>query len=235
MQPNLKMKKTLLASALMIGLGNAFTASGDVFTVSAGAVPDVTAAPVTGYTELSFGQGIIGNKVGESCSMNGVTGMAESVLLYDINEDGNLNTANLFGLLSGNACVTGNNEVGTPMVIEIDGSDSATVSITVADVTGTGWTYTPTAESCVVDFTGDATNAGDACTSLAGNTVTGIAMSATQVDGTGGSTEVNAAQYGFAAMTGKTRMVLAGSVTIDSEIAAGTVVNENIIVQVTYE
>jgi len=216
-------------------LGNAFTASGDVFTVSAGAVPDVTAAPVTGFTELSFGSGIIGNKVGESCSMNGVTGMAESVLLFDIDQDGTQNAAVNFGLLSGNACVTGNNEVGTPMVIEIDGSDSATVSVTVADVVGTGWTYTPTAESCVVDFDGTANDAADACTSLAGNTVTGIAMSGTQVDANAGSAEVNANQYGYAAMTGKTRMVLAGSITIDSEIAAGTVVNDNIIVQVTYE
>lgn len=233
MQPNVKTKKTLLASALILGLGNAFSASGDVFTVSAGAVPDVTAAPVTGYTELSFGQGIIGNKVGDTCQMNGITGIADSELLFDADGDGASTAAVNFGQLSGDACVAGS---GTPMVIEIDGSDTATVSVTVADVVGTGWTYTPTAESCVVKFDGTNGAGLDSCASLATNTVTGVKMSATQTDGVAaGQAEIENGDLAFAAMSGKTRMVLAGSITINSEIAAGTVVSDNIIVQVTYE
>ena len=40
---------------------------------------------------------------------------------------------------------------------------------------------------------------------------------------------------GYAAIVGKTRMILAGSLTLNADIGQGTVVSDNILVQVTYE
>jgi hypothetical protein len=85
----------------------------------------------------------------------------------------------------------------------------------------------------VVDF--DRATTADACVSLAGNTVTGIGMSLTQTDGAGGANSEEANTYGYADISGKTRMVLAGQITLDEEMNAGTVIADSIIVEVTYE
>ena len=235
MQPMQKFKKSLLASALVLGIGNSFTASADLFTVTAGAVPDVAVSFVGTNNQVSFGSSVIGNKVGESCIMAGKTGMADSLLMWDADGGNDQDAAASFGYLTGNACINSTDaaSAGKPAVIEIDAADASTVSVTVADVTGAGYTYTPTAESCVVDF--DRTTAADSCVSLAGNTVTGIGMSLTQTDGAAGAALETASTWGYAAISGKTRMVLAGSITLSSEIAAGSVIADSIVVQVTYE
>jgi len=233
MQPTQRFKKTLLAGALIFGTCNAFHASADLFPVTAGAIPDVTAGMVDGYTELSFGTGVIGNKVGQSCAMQGKTGIAETELLWDANKDetpDGVVTAD-YGKLTGTACIT--TDPGVPMVIEIEAAVGSTVTITVPDVVGAGYTYTPTDESCVVDFEGGTVT--DTCVTLENNTVTGIGTSLTvAADGVGGVEDV-ATIYEWAAMSGKTRMVLAGEITINSEIAAGSSIADSIIVQVTYE
>lgn len=229
MQPKNK-KIALIIGALFLGASGASQA--DVFPVTAGAIPDVEADMVAGYTEVSFGTGVIGNKVGEVCAMNGITGIADAELLWDADGgDDNTVEASTYGALSGDACISGG--TGVPMVIEIDAADTSTVTVTVADVVGAGYTYTPTAESCVIDF--DRTNVADTCVSLAGNTVTGIGMSLTVADGASVATEDTAGVFGFAAISGKTRMVLGGQITIDSEIAAGTDIADTLTVQVTYE
>ncbi|AGH45406.1 hypothetical protein [Paraglaciecola psychrophila] len=245
MQPTQRFKKTLLASAVIFGTGITLNASAATFPVIGEAIPDVTAAPVAGFTQVSFGTGVIGNKNGQSCIMQGISEIDEAVLLFDEGQDaananaGNVNgsatVGSTVGSLSGNACVNGPG--GEVMLIEIDGADASTVSVTVNDVTGTGWTYTPTAQSCVVKFSGNDTVDADSCESLELNTVTGIPMSLAQIDGTGtGSAEVNTAETGYEAMTGKTRMILAGSITLSADLGQGTVFNtDNIIVQVTYE
>lgn len=247
MQPTTKrFKNTLLASALILGAGNTFNASADVFPVIGEAIPDVTAAPVSGFTQVSFGTGVIGNKNGDFCIMQGISELDEDVLLFDQGQDGSnatnagningsLTAGDTVGTLSGNACVNGPG--GEVMVIEIDGADASTVTVTVADVVGTGFIYRPTAQSCVVKFSGNATADADACESLAANTVTAIPMSLAQINGSGtGSAEVNTAETGYLAMTGKTRMVLAGSIELTADLGQGTVFNtDNIIVQVTYE
>ena len=251
MQPKFKMKKTLLASALILGLGNAFTASSETFNITAGAVPDVDVQFVGSNNSLSFGAGIIGNKGGESCSMIGYSGIADALLLLDEAARGSLgvdDAADVAGgyagdeygaLGGGNACIADadGEASGTPVVIEIDGTDSSTVSVTVNDVTGAGYVWTPSAESCVVDFDRATTNVQDTCVSLAGNTVTGVGMSLTQVDGVNAAnTELPATAIGHAAISGKTRMVLAGTITLDAGgIAAGTTINESLTVTVVYE
>jgi hypothetical protein len=236
MQPTQRFKKTLLAGAVILGTGITFSASAANFPVTAGAVPDVAVTLVPGYTTLSFGSGIAGSvsKVGTTCTMQGKTGIADAVLLFDQNGDETNDAVNpaAFGLLGGTGlCIVSTD--GTPVVLEIDAADASTVTVSVPDVVGTGFTYTPTAESCVVDY--DRSTIADTCVSLLNNTVTGVGMSLTKAsDGVAGIEDV-ATIYEFAAASGKTRMVLAGAITLDSAIAAGTPVTQNIIVQVTYE
>lgn len=240
MQPTQKFKKTLLAGALILGTCNAFTASAELLTVAASAVPDVEAAPVDGFTQVSFGENIIGNKSGSTCTLTGISDVADADMLFDNAGDssdannGNVNGTTV-GVLGGSACINGAG--GEVMIIEIDGADASTVSVTVNDVTGTGWVYTPTSESCVVDFDRALDDTQDVCRSLASNTVTGIGMSNTQVDGVdaAASNELVDGADGYALMTGKTRMILAGSITLNADLGQGTIVGENIIVQVTYE
>jgi len=240
MQPTQIFTKTLLAGAFILSAGNTFNASAQVLTVDAQAVPDVTAGPVTGFTQVSFGSAIIGNKNGGTCSMVGISVVDDVDMLWNasgvaatIPNAGNTNGVEV-GATSGTACVDG--QGGEVMIIEIDGADASTVSVTVDDVTGTGWVYTPTTESCVLDF--DRTlNSADFCRSLDSNTVTGIGMSGAQTNATaaGGTMEVVDGATGYADIVGKTRMILAGSITLTADLGQGTIAAENIIVQVTYE
>jgi hypothetical protein len=238
MQPTQRFKKTLLAGALILGTGITFTASADVFPVIAEAVPDVTAGPVAGFTQVSFGSGVIGNKVGDTCSMAGISAVDDDDMLFDaIGDASNPNTGNVngaaLGALSGPACVNGAG--GEVMIIEIDGADASTVSVSVADVTGTGWVYTPTAESCVIDFD-RGNDVLDVCQPLTSNTVTAIGMSTTQIDGVNiAIDEIPNAATGYSAISGKTRMILAGSITLNADLGQGSIISEDIIVQVTYE
>lgn len=239
MQPTKRFKKTLLASAVILGTGITFNASADLFTVSAEAVPDVAVAAVVG-TQVSFGTGVIGNKNGSSCTLAGLTHVDEDDLLHDgLGLGANANAGNLVTAspLTGAACVSGS--TGEIIVIEIDGADASTVSVSVPDVTGTGWVYTPTADSCVVDYDRATNNTLDVCQPLTTNTVTGVGMSASQTANginTGNSTdEIPDTAIGYLAITGKTRMVLAGSITLNADLGQGTVIADNILVQVTYE
>jgi hypothetical protein len=236
MQPKQRFKKTLLAGAFILSAGNTFTASAALFTVAAEAVPDVAVTPVVG-TQVSFGTGVIGNKVGSSCALAGLSYVSEADLMLDVTSNGaNGNSANLVtaATLTGAACVTGS--TGQIIVLEIDGADASTVSVSVPNVTGTGWVYTPTAQSCVVDYDRATSNTQDVCQPLTTNTVTGIGMSNTQLDGINVvNDEIPDTATGYALITGKTRMVLAGSLTLNADLGQGTVVASNILVQVTYE
>lgn len=245
MQPTQRFKKTLLASAVLFGTGITLNASAALFPVTAEAVPDVSVTPVVG-TQISFGESVIGNKSTGFCQLTGLTHISDADLLFDANGAGATDTNAVAGntvlnspITTGTgltqACVTGSK--GEIIVLEIDGADSSTVQVTVEDLPGTGWIWTPTAESCVVDFDGALDNTADSCRSLAGNTVTNVGMSAAQVDGinTGNTNEIPTTAAGFLAVVGKTRMVLAGRITLSADLGQGTIVSENILVQVTYE
>jgi hypothetical protein len=238
MQPTQRFKKTLLAGAVILGTGITFSASADLFTVSAEAVPDVAVAPAVG-TQVSFGTGVIGNKNGSFCELAGSSYLSEADLLLDIGADAtNANSANLVtaATITGSACVA--NSTGEIIVLEIDGADASTVQVSVPDVTGTGWVYTPTAESCVVDFDSTTSDALDSCVALTTNIVTGVGMSSAQPDGANSGLtgdEIPETATGYLAVVGKTRMVLAGRLTLTADLGQGTVVSDNILVQVTYE
>jgi hypothetical protein len=239
MQPTQRFKKTLLASAVLFGTGITLNASAALFTVSAEAVPDVAVAPVVG-TQVSFGESVIGNKSTGFCQLTGVSHISDADMLTDLGTlASDVNSANLFSnspITTGTgltqACLT--DAVGEIIVLEIDGADAATVQVFVDDVTGTGWTYTPTAESCVVSFDRAQDDTQDLCVPLTTNLVTGVGMSTAQASNTG-SDELAATATAYPLMEGKTRMVLAGRITLNADLGQGTVVSDNIIVQVTYE
>jgi hypothetical protein len=238
MQPTQRFKKTLLAGAVILGTGITFSASADLFTVSAEAVPDVAVAPAVG-TQVSFGTGVIGNKNGFFCELGGLTWVDDDDLLLDvIGDNSNPNAGQLVTAspITGTACVTGS--TGEIIVLEIDGADASTVQVSVPDVTGTGWVYTPTAESCVVDFDRATDSTQDTCVPLTTNIVSGVGMSNTQADGVNAGAsndELLDGAQGYTAVVGKTRMVLAGRLTLTADLGQGTVVSDNILVQVTYE
>jgi hypothetical protein len=171
--------------------------------------------------------------------MLGLSHVADADLLFDKDgdsSDGENGNSILAAPISGDACIDGN--TGEAIVLEIDGADSSTVTVSVPDVTGTGWVYTPTAESCVVDFDRATDNTADVCRLLTTNTVTGVGMSNTQTDGINTgiiADEIPEVSDGYADMTGKTRMILAGSLTLNADLGQGTIVSDNILVQVTYE
>jgi hypothetical protein len=239
MQPTQRFKKTLLAGAITLGTGITFSASADLFTVSAEAIADVIVTPVVG-TQISFGTSVIGNRVGFNCTLPGLSHVSEADLLFDVGFNAtNANSANVVTSVpigGTGACVVGS--TGEIIVIEIDGADASTVQVAVPNVTGTGWVYSPTAESCVVDFGAATDDAGDTCVTLDTNLVTGVGMSAAQPNGANTlitGDEIPETATGYADIVGKTRMVLAGSLTLNADLGQGTVVSDNILVQVTYE
>ena len=233
MQPKLNMKKTLLASTLIIGLGNAFTASSDTFKAKASAISDVTVAPVSGFTSLSFGEGIKGEKIGQTCTLAAATVVQDSQLLVDRNQDGNDDGTGTWAV-SGGACDASTTNVSAYM-LEIDGADTATVSVTIQDVIKTGYTWSPGAETCVVKFTG--TTANDSCDTFASsNTVTGVRMSLAHTGDAEYNNTANTSADEYPLIVGKTRMVIGGEIEITgSGITNGTDVTADVVVQVTYE
>jgi hypothetical protein len=239
MQPTQRFKKTLLAGALLFGACNAFNASAETFTVSGTGIPDVDAAPVAGFTTLGFGATIKGGVIGGTCKILGASTFSDVDMHHDLDMNGADDTlapaGAIFGSIeqgttAGCATDTPGSASGAAMIIEISGITGSTVAISIPDVVGTGFTYTPSDESCYVQY--DGTSAADLCTSLATGSATGVLLSAnhaTEVDGT-------ATDYQTTDMVNKLRMILAGEITIDAPgIAQGSTVSEDIVVTVTYE
>jgi hypothetical protein len=246
MQPKMKMKKSLLASALIIGLGNAFTASGETFTVTAGAIPDVAVTPnstlAIAGTELSFGTSVkLQPSSGTTCYIVAATNLIESEI--DINLDGaatdaEINTATPIddaaateyepGDIGGSGCIadSATDGSGSLMVFDIDGADTSTVSVSIPNVSGTGWTYSPGAQTCVTKFTRD-TNA-DTCESFTGkNVVTAIKMAAADATEEGTPDALGGVE-------GQARLILAGTLTFDGTPVTAPA-GEVVTVTVTYE
>jgi hypothetical protein len=240
MQPTQRFKKTLLASAVLFGTGITLNASAETFTITASGIPDVVAAPIAGFTTVAFGATIKGSQVGGSCKIYGASTFSDVDMAHDLLQNGSANVIDpgngeVFGSVypgTTGACNkdTATEASGAAAIIEIDGVPNSNVSISIPNVVGIGWTYSPSDESCYVKYGGDA--AQDPCTSLASGSATGVKMAAayaTETDGT------NAVDYD-ATILGKVRMILAGELTIDAPgIAQGTPIASNIVVTVVYE
>jgi hypothetical protein len=242
MQPNMRTNKTLLASALILGLGNAFHASSESFDVTAGAIPDVTLTAnstlTIAATELSFGTSVkLTPTAGSTCTITGAGEATEADVDYSIDGDATntdiVSGATTGGLsigdIQGSGCIadTAGAQSGSVMVIDIDGADTSTVSVSIPDVVGTGWTYSPGAETCLSDFDRAAT--ADTCTTFSGiNTLTGIQMSA------GENTETGAVLSTLGDIEGQARLLLAGTLTFDGT-AVTAPAGEVVTVTITYE
>lgn len=240
MQPKLRFNKTLLAGAFILSAGNILTASAETFTITASGIPDVVAAPVAGFTTVAFGATIKGSQIGGSCKVSGASTFSDADMAHDLDQDGAADVLDpgageVFGSVypgTTGACNkdTAGQASGAAAIIEIDGVANSTVSISIPNVSGTGWTYTPSDESCYVNYGG--TTAADPCTSLASGSATGVAMAAAYASETVSGT---ATDYDTT-IAGKVRMILGGELTIASPgIAQGTPVTENIVVTVVYE
>jgi hypothetical protein len=246
MQPKLKMKKTLLASALIAGLGNAFYASSDTFTVTASAIPDVSATTRTdlvGGTEVSFGTAINTNPGnGDTCTVVGASNAFEADIAVNLDQNASNNaTAEintntpitdgtnpyLPGDITGDGCVadTAGDGNGSVMVFEFDGSATAAVTVSIPDVSGTGWTWSPGTETCVTDYDNATTT--DTCTDFDGiNSVsTNLADAATTELDANADIENN---------EGKIKVLLGGTLTFDGTPLSGTI-SDTITISVTYD
>jgi hypothetical protein len=234
MQPTHRFTKTLLAGALLLGTGNTFYASAQEFTITASGIPDVIAAPVDGFTTLGFGSTIKGGVIGGKCKIRGLSAIKDSYVEYDLNGDASDTDAgatDFFGSVTGTACNddASGTASGSAMIIEIDGVANATVAINIDNVVGAGFTYRPSAESCIMTYEGG--DAADTCAALTTGSATGIKMAAahaTEVVAAGSPTDYGA--------EGTTRMILAGEITIDAPgIGQGVPVSESVVVTITYE
>jgi hypothetical protein len=243
MQPKFKFKKTLLASALLLGLGNAFHASSDTYTVSAETVADVTVTTNTtlGATQLSFGTQVKVNPAANStCIIKGASVILESELDVArdadadgtdvIVSDGAAATAEVPGDIGGTGgCIADadGDASGSFMVFDIDAANSSTVSVSIPDVVGTGWTYSAGAESCVMKYNGG--TAADFCDDFGGITqITGVRMQAAD------TAEFGGAVAGTDDLEGTTRLLLAGTLTFDGT-AVTAPAGEQVTVTIVYE
>jgi hypothetical protein len=239
MQPTRRFKKTLLASAVLFGTGITLNASAEEFTITASGIPDVVADVVAGFATVDFGATLKGGQIGGTCKIVGATAFSDSDMLHDLNQDGidtTLASGGIFGsVVSGtpSACYTDilGTKSGAAAIIEIDGIAGQTVSISIPDVVGTGYTYRPSDESCYVAYNNN--NAVDPCTSLETGGATVVLMASTYV-AENDATAI-ATNYGVA-IEGKLRMILAGEITIDAPgMSQGTPVTDNVVVTIVYE
>lgn len=241
MQPKIRFNKTLLAGAFILSAGNTLTAGAETFTITASGIPDVVAAPVAGFTTVGFGATIKGSQINGTCKIYGASTFSDVDMAHDLDQDDsttlvqNPGAGEIFGSVNPGATSACNKDTagqasGAAAIIEIDGVPNSTVSISIPDVVGTGWTYRPSDESCYVNYGG--TTAADPCTSLASGSATGVAMAAAFATENVAATSTD---YDTTIL-GKVRMILAGELTIDAPgIAQGTPIADNIVVTVVYE
>jgi hypothetical protein len=233
------MKKSLLASALLVGLGNAFVANSDTFTVTAGAIPDVAvgAHPTLGGTSNAFGAKIkLTPAALSTCEVIGATNAFETDIAVNLDDDVTDNTADAIGTpeagyslgdVFGTGCVGGGvgNGAGDYMLLVINGGIGNSVTIDIPDVVGTGFTWSPGRGTCVTTYGGTA--AADTCANFAGtNQKTGVKMA--ELVGT----ELSTAD--IEDNSGTAKILLAGTLTFTGDPITGPV-NETITVTVTYE
>jgi hypothetical protein len=253
-KPNFEMKKTLLASALIAGLGNAFMASADTFNMAASAVSDVdiTQHPTLGGAAISFGDKIKLNPNNlDTCILVAATNAFEDEIGVNVDGNDTLNSADEvvpaatilndadgdphpIGQIAndstgclGDADIT-DTASGTYMVLEVDGVAGTTVSVDIPDVVGTGWTYKAGNQTCVVDFDGTNGAGLDSCRDF--NNVTslsgiGLSIGAGDIE-SGNDIETN---------TGQTHILLGGILEFDGTTIAAGSVSDSIVVTVTYE
>jgi hypothetical protein len=171
MQPILKTKKTLIASALALGVTNVWAGTAN-FTIAASTIPDVT---VTQDQALSFGTAMRVT-TGLTCTLDAAI-PGEGTLNYDSNGDATLDGDDAtFGALTGTGCINGTGNGSQAGLYTITGTGGSTVAITLAPLVETEFTFTP-GNGCVPTYDGNngtADATGDPCTALGNGTTTSL-------------------------------------------------------------
>ena len=198
------MKKTNLYKALAASaiLSTAMVANAKTETYSVGfvTIQDLT---ITQQQGLSFGQNIIG-KAGTTCTLAFATNTTSSVTTLAAPANFNDNTTGA-GCINVTAAV--NNLVG---IYTISGSADQNVNITVASITGTDFTFTPSASAITQ---GDDINVGGSFTS--------VFADSPQADGLGSS--------------GAVALIVGGTLTVGgSDLTANTPYSGTFDITATY-
>jgi hypothetical protein len=228
MQPTLNTKKTLLASALALGVSNVNAAQA-TFTATAGTIPDVTIAEVTA---MSFGTAMR-TTTGLSCTLDGST-PGEATLNYDTNGDNVVDAATgTYNELSGTGCINGAGNGSQAGVYSITGTGGSTVSITLAPLVETAFTFTP-GNGCVPTYDGSnggADTLGDPCTALSNGTTSSLLIPDATNEADSDATNVTS-------VVNELRFSLGGTIDITNggaDLDANTAYSGNFDITVVYE
>lgn len=222
MQPLLTNKKTLIAAALMMSMSNASIAATQPFTVTAQAIPDVE----IGFIQnLTFGTAVF-ITTGGNCSLDALA-PSEAVIQSDTNGDADAidDAGANFGGISGSGCVDGTDNGSTAGVYEITGDPGASVSLTLAPLVETAFTYTP-GQGCYVLYDGLATASdasGDPCIFLSTGVTNNIVIGDSADEGV---------------VSGKVRFSLGGTLEITNagvDLVAGQAYPGSFDIVVVYE
>lgn len=211
MQHILSVRKTLIASALLLGGAGLANAASESFNVTVTTLPDLV---LTQVQALSFGTNVYID-AGGVCTMDAdipgdtATQTKRAVAV----------TATGFGDLTGAGCVNGVG-AGTPGLYKIAGLQGQSVSISIGGVVGTDFSFTPA--GCIATY--DDGVDGDLCTTYSG------AISAQSYDlastTDGGDAGVTAGELIFS---------VGGSITIGaSDLTANLAYSESFPVDVVY-
>lgn len=236
MQPNLNIKKSLLATALLLGISNASHAATGTYTVTAGTIQDVQIAQATGNT-FTFGTGMY-TTTGGTCSMD-ASNVAEAFLNVDLDgADGdsgggfaNLAAFQALNLTSGGTggCIDKDEESYGLFVVT--GEPDSFVTLTVSSASSTEFDFVP-GNGCVPFYDGNL--GGDVCAALTANTpITNL-----RIPGATESSAAEAAGVGVQSVSGELQFTVGGTVTVTNggtDLTGGTAYSVTFPITVLYE
>lgn len=222
MQPILNSKKTLIASALALGVTNVYAGTA-TFTITASTIPDVTIAEIT---PLTFGTAMR-TTTGGSCTLDASL-PAEATLNFDTDGDTTSDTAGAgYGELTGTGCINGGGNGSQAGVYAITGSGGSTVAITLAPVVETAFTFTP-GSGCVPSYDGATT--ADPCIALNNGTTSNLLIPSSTTEGAATAPDTSVVDE-LSFSLGGTIAITNGGVDLD----ANTAYSANFDITVVYE
>jgi hypothetical protein len=222
MQPTLKTKKTLIASALALGATSVYAGT-NTFTILASTIPDVS---ISTDTALTFGSAMR-ITTGLTCTLS-ATDPAEADLNFDKNGDSTDDAAgSTFGALTGDGCINGSGNGSAAGIYIIEGTGGSTVSITVDPVVDTAFTFTP-GEGCVPTYDGSAD--ADACTAISNGLTSSLLIPSGTTEGVASAPNVS--------VIDELRFSLGGTIEVTNggaDLDPATAYSANFDITVVYE
>jgi hypothetical protein len=215
MQPN-KTKLALTIGAMLLGASNASSAATGTFDITITTIADVT---LVEEDALDFGTNVF-TTVG-NCTML-ANGGSDTTMLIDRGSAQAADDGATYGRLDGSSCIAGDG-LGTPGRYRVVGTTGATVNVSFAPVTGTGFTFSPT-QAFASDYNlvvGSATIGDDDVIALAAGAPTAVRLATTAE---GAAEPVDASLI----------IAVGGLLTLTAPQTADTPVEGDFVVTVTY-